>query len=117
MMEKEIEEMRKLTEKYEQKLKMITKNQTEVKEKRELIEENIRQLRNNVSMPTNSASVLPNPQTVTRECILCMDEAATNACIPCGHVVKGQACNDKLNIGDRCPVCRKVIQNWLRIFL
>ena len=73
-------------------------------------------------MPANvrSRSVLSNDQeTATNStCVVCQDEIANFAVVPCGHVCLCSTCSDICTGDDRpCPLCRVDILSTLRIYL
>ncbi|XP_055327711.1 uncharacterized protein LOC129580957 isoform X2 [Paramacrobiotus metropolitanus] len=48
-----------------------------------------------------------------KDCIICMEEPAEMAFIPCGHIKTCTPCSDLVML---CPVCRKRIRNRMRIY-
>lgn len=51
-------------------------------------------------------------------CVVCHDEEANFAVVPCGHVCLCSTCSDICIRDDRpCPLCRVNIQNTMRIYL
>ncbi|CAF2769311.1 unnamed protein product [Rotaria sp. Silwood2] len=58
------------------------------------------------SQSTNSS--LSNP------CALCLTEEKQLACIPCGHMVTCVACGHSLSL---CPICRREINAFARIYI
>jgi len=46
------------------------------------------------------------------ECVVCMDEAQTFACVPCGHLCLCQNCR-KI---DKCPMCRREVKSTIQIY-
>lgn len=48
-------------------------------------------------------------------CILCLEEKANWAATPCGHVCYCQECKPATNV-KKCPLCRKSVTDWLRIY-
>jgi hypothetical protein len=57
---------------------------------------------------TDTKSLVNNP------CILCGKEEKRLACIPCGHLV---ACVNCSQILRTCPVCRRSIEAFVRIYI
>jgi hypothetical protein len=47
------------------------------------------------------------------ECKVCMDDAASVAFIPCGHVAVCKKCSTQLK---KCPICRQDIQSTLVLY-
>jgi hypothetical protein len=53
-----------------------------------------------------------------RTCVICDDNAAELAIVPCGHVcLCAECCDTLLVVGPSCPMCRGVIQSTLKVFL
>lgn len=61
-----------------------------------------------------------DPETVA--CIICQDEKASGAFLPCGHFVSCEGCYKKLrgsvrkNEKPSCPKCRQPIENMQKIY-
>ena len=58
------------------------------------------------------------PEGLKREpssnlCVICLDEKATHAIVPCGHQC---LCPDCAGFVDKCPMCRVAKQSVIRIF-
>ena len=58
------------------------------------------------------------PEGLKREpsndlCVICMDEKATHAIVPCGHQC---LCLDCAGLVDKCPMCRVAKQSVIKIF-
>ena len=52
-----------------------------------------------------------------RLCVVCTDEDASVACVPCGHVCACEACSGGLAAHDRrCPVCRSNVERMMRVY-
>jgi hypothetical protein len=47
-------------------------------------------------------------------CVLCMMEEKRLACIPCGHFTTCVPCGHSLRL---CPICRREIEAFVRIYL
>jgi hypothetical protein len=49
-------------------------------------------------------------------CVVCLDEVATHACVPCGH--KCLCADDAAVIAphNKCPLCRAHLTNLIRVF-
>ncbi len=52
--------------------------------------------------------------TVNNPCVFCWKEEKRLACIPCGHLVACVNCSQTLRT---CPVCRRGIEAYVRIYL
>lgn len=52
--------------------------------------------------------------TVNNPCVICEKEEKRLACIPCGHLVSCSNCSQTLRT---CPVCRRSIEAFVRIFI
>ena len=65
-----------------------------------------------LSLNQNNSSKNPN------ECKICFDpkKDGTFAFVPCGHTVACEQCCKKI-LGDSCPICRRVIHQYIRIYL
>lgn len=61
--------------------------------------------------PHVAPSLFPAP-SAPPACCICLEEAPDTALVPCGHCLCG-GCAREL---DNCPVCRKRIQSFLRIY-
>lgn len=57
---------------------------------------------------TESTIIVNNP------CVICGKEEKRLACIPCGHLVSCSNCSSTLRT---CPVCRRSIEAFVRIFI
>jgi hypothetical protein len=47
-------------------------------------------------------------------CVLCLMEEKRLACIPCGHLATCVPCRHSLRL---CPICRREIEAFVRIYL
>ncbi|CAF3389411.1 unnamed protein product [Rotaria sp. Silwood1] len=52
--------------------------------------------------------------TLSNPCALCLTEEKQLACIPCGHMVTCVACGHSLRL---CPICRREINAFARIYI
>jgi hypothetical protein len=52
--------------------------------------------------------------TVNNPCVFCWKEEKRLACIPCGHLVACVNCSQTLRT---CPVCRRSIEAFVRIYI
>jgi len=50
-----------------------------------------------------------------KRCVYCLEEKATIAIIPCGHLCLCTTCSSK-NPFKQCPMCRGDIINTIKIF-
>lgn len=50
----------------------------------------------------------------TNPCAICHSEEKRLACIPCGHLATCVPCGHSLRL---CPICRREIEAFVRIFL
>lgn len=56
-----------------------------------------------------------NRQLKTRMmCKICMDEDATIAMVPCGHLC---CCTDCASVVTKCPICRQFVEKRLKIWM
>ena len=70
---------------------------------------------------TSKAPILPikkEKQTenlqLANPCVVCSNEEKKLACIPCGHLVACLVCGNSLRV---CPMCRREIEAFVRIYL
>ena len=49
-------------------------------------------------------------------CVVCLDNSATHALVPCGHQCACRTCVLQLE-GSPCPICRKQVASSLRVFI
>lgn len=54
------------------------------------------------------------PDLGSNTCVICLDEKAVYALVPCGHVCLGIACCRTAL--SRCPLCRANVQSVLELF-
>ena len=52
--------------------------------------------------------------TPSNPCVLCLTEEKRLACIPCGHLAICEACGHSLR---SCPICRREIEAFVRIYI
>lgn len=52
--------------------------------------------------------------TISNPCVVCWKEEKRLACIPCGHLVSCVNCGQSLRT---CPVCRRGVEAFVRIYL
>jgi Mg-chelatase subunit ChlI len=52
--------------------------------------------------------------SVTNPCVLCLTEEKRLACIPCGHLATCVPCGHSLR---SCPICRREIEAFVRIYI
>ena len=71
----------------------------------------------------NQATYVPGDTSDTEgqnsatECVVCMTEEATHACLPCGHKCMCETCASLvLHTTGSCPMCRKEVTNTIQIF-
>ncbi|CAF1662622.1 unnamed protein product [Rotaria magnacalcarata] len=55
-----------------------------------------------------------NQSTPSNPCVLCLTEEKRLACIPCGHMATCVACGHSLR---SCPICRREIEAFVRIYI
>ena len=66
-----------------------------------------------------TAAALSNDQDTSspgpsNPCVLCLTEEKRLACIPCGHLATCVPCGHSLR---SCPICRKEIEAFVRIYI
>jgi hypothetical protein len=47
-------------------------------------------------------------------CVVCLTEEKRLACIPCGHLAACISCSQSLRL---CPICRREIEAFVRVYL
>ena len=55
-----------------------------------------------------------NDSSPSNPCVLCLTEEKRLACIPCGHLATCVPCGHCLR---SCPICRREIEAFVRIYL
>jgi hypothetical protein len=55
-----------------------------------------------------------NDSTPSNPCVLCLTEEKRLACIPCGHLATCVPCGHALR---SCPICRREIEAFVRIYI
>jgi len=71
----------------------------------------------NVTKPTTTSASLKNQDndsSPTNPCVLCLTEEKRLACIPCGHLATCVPCGHSLR---SCPICRREIEAFVRIYV
>ncbi|CAF2725288.1 unnamed protein product [Rotaria sp. Silwood2] len=68
---------------------------------------------------TNELSKVEEPTSETKlsannPCVLCCKEEKRLACIPCGHLVACVSCSQTIRT---CPICRREIEAFVRIYI
>lgn len=56
----------------------------------------------------------PSSTGPSNPCVLCLMEEKRLACIPCGHLATCVPCGHSLR---SCPICRKEIEAFVRIYI
>ena len=54
----------------------------------------------------------------TRECVVCLDDEQSHACIPCGHLCLCSGCAENLHEAGkagRCPICQRMCSHIVAI--
>ena len=59
---------------------------------------------------------VPEAEAMPNECVFCMDEPKVVALIPCGHKCLCEACAERVQVGDSCPICRAPVSAKYQIF-
>ncbi|CAF2082497.1 unnamed protein product [Rotaria magnacalcarata] len=55
-----------------------------------------------------------NQSIPSNPCLICLTEEKQLACIPCGHMTACVACGHSLR---SCPICRREIEAFFRIYI
>ena len=58
----------------------------------------------------------PSVDAETVECVVCLDALKSYVLGPCGHRCVCEACAERVQIGDPCPVCRKGVAAKCRVY-
>ncbi len=70
-----------------------------------------------ITKPTTSSASeqnQTNDSSPTNPCVLCLTEEKRLACIPCGHLATCVPCGHSLR---SCPICRREIEAFVRIYV
>ena len=51
------------------------------------------------------------------ECVVCLDALKSYVLGPCGHRCVCEACAERIQIGDPCPLCRTEVATKFRLYL
>ena len=65
---------------------------------------------------TAKASLSMLKECLPQKCVVCLDNAATCAIVPCGHRCVCTGCSTRFKPGNKCPVCRKVAEDIIPIY-
>ena len=51
-------------------------------------------------------------------CIFCLERQAATVFVPCGHRSLCNQCSVQLSglLGNKCPICRSVVERCIRVF-
>ena len=64
---------------------------------------------------TKTKEIVPEiTVTLNNPCIVCSKQEKRLACIPCGHLVACASCGQTLRT---CPICRREIEAFVRIYI
>lgn len=66
----------------------------------------------NKSMPSDHNQT--SDSSASNPCVLCLTEEKRLACIPCGHLATCVPCGHSLR---SCPICRREIEAFVRIYV
>ena len=66
------------------------------------------------STPNTNDPNLTSDITPSNPCVLCLTEEKRLACIPCGHLATCVPCGHSLR---SCPICRREIEAFVRIYI
>lgn len=50
------------------------------------------------------------------QCVVCMTNERSVACVPCGHRCLCESCAVPSVVGSKCPMCRADVQMFMRVF-
>ena len=70
-----------------------------------------------IGISINAAAPAPPPQAEEeRPCVVCLSEAPTGLCVPCGHQCLCAACVQAYNpVAKGCPYCREPVVQVIRV--
>ncbi len=68
----------------------------------------------NPSLLKNAARSHEDTSSPANPCVLCLEEEKRLACMPCGHLATCVPCGHSLR---SCPICRRGIDAFIRIYL
>ena len=70
-----------------------------------------------IGISINAAAPAPPPQAEEeRPCVVCLSEAPTSLCVPCGHQCLCAACVQAYNpVAKGCPYCREPVVQVIRV--
>jgi hypothetical protein len=63
----------------------------------------------NVTEPTSTKT-----SSASNPCVICYQDEKRLACIPCGHFTTCVPCSHSLRT---CPICRREIEAFVRIYI
>jgi baculoviral IAP repeat-containing protein 2/3 len=49
-------------------------------------------------------------------CVICLENARSHACIPCGHKILCEECAPTMYQQGKCPICRAEVTYCTKIF-
>ena len=58
----------------------------------------------------------PSADAEATECVVCLDAPKSHVLGPCGHICVCEACAERIQVGDSCPVCRKEVAAKFRVY-
>ena len=58
----------------------------------------------------------PSVDPEATECVVCLDALKSHVLVPCGHRCVCEACAERIQTGDPCPVCRKGVAAKCRVY-
>ena len=107
--------------------KQIQKQEIESKKHYEEIQNQTKQLKQQlkhikdlvldlkISQSSKQKAEKVESKLITGNCVVCLDKPLTHAVRPCVHLIACTDCAEKLS--KKCPICRRTIFATLRIFL
>lgn len=66
-----------------------------------------------ITKQTNNTDDRTEQSTPDNPCLLCFSEEKQLACLPCGHLSTCVACGHSVK---SCPICRREIEAFVRIY-
>jgi serine/threonine protein kinase len=63
------------------------------------------------------SGIEPDHEHANEECVICLANPRSHACVPCGHkVLCGEDCVAMVMQMGRCPICRTPVTHCMRIY-
>ncbi len=109
------EEQLQTTKKLEEKCEVTKESIKNIKSKKESAKAELASVQRDIVSYNDCIGAMKclRPQ----QCVICISAAATHAFLPCGHRSVCEQCAKKFKAGNPCPICKKPIDDAIKIFL